>query len=197
MGPIPYCALNGLLDASLPKGALNYWKAHFLTDLSDDAIDALVDCVRGVSVADEPDRDRALPRRGDPRRCQRHGVHAAHASGFNVVHRFAVERSGATPRRARPGAATPTRRCTPFLGTTRYMNYLDDDEAGRHRGDRVRTELRAAARAQDEVRSRERLPHERQHSASITRAQLVISALRCSERAGGAAVGPCAECEGP
>src|SRR5262249_54720008 len=43
MGPITYCQQNGLLDASLPKGALNYWKAHFLTDLSDDAIDAIVD----------------------------------------------------------------------------------------------------------------------------------------------------------
>src|SRR5688500_1777401 len=29
MGPISYCAQNGLLDAALPKGALNYWKAHF------------------------------------------------------------------------------------------------------------------------------------------------------------------------
>ena len=44
MGPIPYCDLNGLLDASLPKGALNYWKAHFLTDLSDESIGTLVSC---------------------------------------------------------------------------------------------------------------------------------------------------------
>ena len=38
MGPIPYCALNGMLDPAFPKGALNYWKSQFLTDLSDDAI---------------------------------------------------------------------------------------------------------------------------------------------------------------
>ena len=31
MGPIPYTVQNGLLDAAFPKGALNYWKAQFLT----------------------------------------------------------------------------------------------------------------------------------------------------------------------
>ncbi len=30
MGPISYCQQNGLFDASLPKGALNYWKSHFV-----------------------------------------------------------------------------------------------------------------------------------------------------------------------
>ena len=42
MGPIPYATLNGMIDGAFPKGALNYWKAQFLTDLSDDAIRALV-----------------------------------------------------------------------------------------------------------------------------------------------------------
>ena len=70
MGPIPYCALNGLLDASLPKGALNYWKAHFLADLSDESIRTHCQLLREVPVADVSDRDRALPWRGDPRRRQ-------------------------------------------------------------------------------------------------------------------------------
>ena len=43
IGPIPYCAQNSLLDGAFPKGALNYWKAQFLTDLSDDAIATLVE----------------------------------------------------------------------------------------------------------------------------------------------------------
>src|SRR5262249_8206575 len=43
MGPLPYCAQNGLLDGAFPKGALNYWKSQFLTELSDDAIRVLVD----------------------------------------------------------------------------------------------------------------------------------------------------------
>jgi hypothetical protein len=43
MGPIPYCAQNALFDASLPRGALNYWRSQFLTDLSDEAIRVLAD----------------------------------------------------------------------------------------------------------------------------------------------------------
>ena len=42
IGPMPYTALNGMIDPAFPKGALNYWKAQFLTDLSDDAIRALI-----------------------------------------------------------------------------------------------------------------------------------------------------------
>jgi FAD/FMN-containing dehydrogenase len=42
MGPIPYVALNGMLDGAFPKGALNYWKSHFLEELDDAAIDAMI-----------------------------------------------------------------------------------------------------------------------------------------------------------
>ena len=42
MGPIPYTALNGMLDADFPRGALNYWKSRFMTTLADEAIEALI-----------------------------------------------------------------------------------------------------------------------------------------------------------
>jgi FAD/FMN-containing dehydrogenase len=42
VGPRPYPVMNTLLDAAYPPGALNYWKSSFLPDLSDQAIDALV-----------------------------------------------------------------------------------------------------------------------------------------------------------
>jgi FAD/FMN-containing dehydrogenase len=44
LGPLPYCELNRMLDAAYPKGALNYWKSSFLAQLSDAAIDTMVDC---------------------------------------------------------------------------------------------------------------------------------------------------------
>ena len=43
IGPIAYTAMNALLDASFPKGALNYWKSRFVDALSDEAIDVLVE----------------------------------------------------------------------------------------------------------------------------------------------------------
>jgi FAD/FMN-containing dehydrogenase len=44
LGPLPYCQLNGMLDAAYPKGALNYWKSSFLARLSDEAIDTMIEC---------------------------------------------------------------------------------------------------------------------------------------------------------
>jgi FAD/FMN-containing dehydrogenase len=43
IGPMPYTAINAMLDASTPRGARNYWKSHFIDDLSDAAIDTLID----------------------------------------------------------------------------------------------------------------------------------------------------------
>ena len=46
IGPMPYAQLNGMLDAAYPKGALNYWKSRFLKELSDGAIDTMIDAFR-------------------------------------------------------------------------------------------------------------------------------------------------------
>lgn len=39
--PSTYCATNMMLDTGFPRGALNYWKSSFLTELSDAAIDTM------------------------------------------------------------------------------------------------------------------------------------------------------------
>lgn len=43
VGEVPYPIVNTLLDASFPVGALNYWKSAFFTDLSDAAIEVMVE----------------------------------------------------------------------------------------------------------------------------------------------------------
>jgi FAD/FMN-containing dehydrogenase len=42
IGPMPYSAVNTMLDAGFPRGALSYWKSSFLGELSDAAIDSTV-----------------------------------------------------------------------------------------------------------------------------------------------------------
>jgi FAD/FMN-containing dehydrogenase len=42
LGPLPYTALNTMLDAGYPTGSLNYWKSAFLSDLTDEAVDELL-----------------------------------------------------------------------------------------------------------------------------------------------------------
>jgi hypothetical protein len=43
IGPMPYPVINTLLDAGFPKGALNYWKSAFFTELSDAAVRTMVE----------------------------------------------------------------------------------------------------------------------------------------------------------
>lgn len=43
VGPMPYVALQSMLDEGFPKGVPVYWKAHFLNGLDDAAIDLIVE----------------------------------------------------------------------------------------------------------------------------------------------------------
>uniref|UniRef100_UPI0035CB1F5C FAD-binding oxidoreductase n=1 Tax=uncultured Caballeronia sp. TaxID=1827198 RepID=UPI0035CB1F5C len=43
IGPMPFPALQSMLDGAFPDGMFNYWKSTFLTKLSDEAIDLIVD----------------------------------------------------------------------------------------------------------------------------------------------------------
>jgi FAD/FMN-containing dehydrogenase len=47
--PVPYVALQSMLDGSAPHGIHYYWKAHRLRGLPDDAIDALVAGAEGIT----------------------------------------------------------------------------------------------------------------------------------------------------
>jgi FAD/FMN-containing dehydrogenase len=126
MGPIPYSTLNGLLDAAFPKGALNYWKAHFISALSDEAIETLLDrfqaCRSPMSqiviehfhgaVTRVPVTETACTLR---------------TPGFNVV--IISEWTDASENDLHTAWCRETYKALqPFLATTRYMNYLAADE---------------------------------------------------------------------
>ena len=42
IGPMPYPALQSMLDQAYPPGLFHYWKSSFLAELDDDAIDTMV-----------------------------------------------------------------------------------------------------------------------------------------------------------
>jgi len=125
---MPYCALNGMLDAAYPKGALNYWKSSFLTKLSDEAIDTMIECfarcptpmgqlllehVHGA-VARVGISDTAFPHRAD---------------GYN----FLVLCEWMDPAKTNSCIAWARETYAamqPFFSSSRYVNYLGDDEAG-------------------------------------------------------------------
>lgn len=128
VGPMPYCQLNSMLDANFPKGALNYWKSSFLTELSDVAIDTMIRCfarcptamgqlllehlhgaVTRVGVSDT-----AFPHRRD---------------GYN----FLVLAQWMQPEKSEAciaWARETYEAMQPFFAQGRYVNYLDDDDTG-------------------------------------------------------------------
>jgi hypothetical protein len=129
MGPITYCDQNGLLDAAFPRGALNYWKAQFVRELSDDCIGVLLDrfaaCPSPMGQIVVEDFHGAVSRVP-----VQQTACAMRATGFNVV----IASQWMDPKETAENLAW-TRdtfaALNPFLGTMRYVNYLDhDDESG-------------------------------------------------------------------
>jgi FAD/FMN-containing dehydrogenase len=51
VGPMAYTELQGIADALFPPGRRIYWKSNFLKDLTDDAIDIMVERFAGVPSA--------------------------------------------------------------------------------------------------------------------------------------------------
>jgi hypothetical protein len=45
LGPIPYTALQGMLDATTPPGLQNYWRSDYLDRLDDETIETIVEHV--------------------------------------------------------------------------------------------------------------------------------------------------------
>jgi hypothetical protein len=128
MGPIPYCAQNALFDAALPRGALNYWKSQFLTDLSDEAIRVLAD--RFESSGSPMSQIVIEHFHGAASRIPMSATACAvRLSGYNV----AIISQWMDPRQSDPCIAWcrgTFAALKPFLAEARYVNYLDHDEVG-------------------------------------------------------------------
>ena len=128
LGPMPYCQLNAMLDDGYPRGALNYWKSSFLTQLSDDAIDLMVE-----SFARCPDPMCKLIIENLHGAATRVGVgdtaFPVRAEGYNFLvlgqwtEASMSDRCIAWTRQTYAAMA-------PFFATARYVNYLDEDDVG-------------------------------------------------------------------
>jgi len=126
VGPMSYEQINTILDAGFPKGALNYWKSSFLSELSDAAIETMVrqfqECpapmgaillehfhgaVTRVNVSDT-----AFPHR---------------QKGYNLVI-IAEWVDSAQTDECIAWARRTYDAMRPFMAEGRYMNYIGDDE---------------------------------------------------------------------
>jgi hypothetical protein len=119
-----------------------------------------------LPISDEPDRDRALPREGEPDRHHRNGVRDARL-GIQRGADLTVDRPGAercahclVPQHVRRAAAVPGEDA---------LRELPRDRRVRRHGRRgcLRPELRAAPGAEDQVRSGQFLSRKCEHPAAL------------------------------
>jgi FAD/FMN-containing dehydrogenase len=125
LGPISYTALNGMIDPAFPKGALNYWKAQFLTDMTDDAIRAIL---AGFEEVPSPMSAIIIEHfHGAASRVPVSSTACAlRLSGFNVV--IASQwMDPADNDRGIKWARDTFASLSPHLAPMRYVNYLEAD----------------------------------------------------------------------
>jgi hypothetical protein len=127
LGPMPYTTLNSMLDGAFPRGALNYWKAQFVTDLNDDVIRTLIQAYEAspspmnlIMVEHFHGAATRVPMTAT--------ASTLRQSGFNVV----IAAQWSDPRETERGVAW-ARETFAALGAhfapTRYVNYLESDAA--------------------------------------------------------------------
>jgi FAD/FMN-containing dehydrogenase len=126
IGPMPYPDMNTLLDDGFPRGALNYWKSSFLSDLTDDLVDVAVEQFRTTpspmnqllferfhgAVTRVGVTDTAVPHR-EP--------------GYDLF----VPAVWLDPAETEANVAwtrATYEAASPFLANRRWLNYLDDDD---------------------------------------------------------------------
>ena len=128
VGPMPYTTANTMLDEGSQAGAFNYWKSSFLDEVSDDAIDTIVDrfasCPSPLSILILEHMH------GQATRVPETATAFAHRSpGYNLLAASVWLDPGATEQNVawtRETYAAMQR----FLAKGRYVNYLSDDDAG-------------------------------------------------------------------
>ncbi len=126
IGPTTYEATNMMLDAGFPPGVLNYWKSTFLTELSDAAIDRMIDRFRECpspmsamvlehlhgAVVRIPPTETAFPHRRE---------------AYNLL--IASEWSDPAETAANIAWARQTYDAMrPYAASARYVNYLGEDD---------------------------------------------------------------------
>jgi FAD/FMN-containing dehydrogenase len=128
LGPIPYTALNMMLDDGFPQGARNYWKSGFCTGLSDEAIEQLVE---GFARCPSP-MDKIVIEHfhgAATRVAPTATAYALRDSGFNVLV-LGQWQAAAGDAGGRGWSRETAAAIGRFAGPRRYLNYLDHDETG-------------------------------------------------------------------
>ncbi len=128
LGPLPYTVINSLLDGGYPTGSLNYWKSGFLSGLSDEAIDELLE---RFAVCPSPMTAALLEQfHGEVTRVTVDATAVPHREpGYNFVVTSVWTDPAATDENVAWTKETFAA-MEPFLVGRRYLNYFSEDDVG-------------------------------------------------------------------
>ena len=126
IGPMPYTAVNAMLDEGYPRGALNHWKSRFLANLDDELLRVMIECFEACptpmgqlliehfhgAVTRIGVSDTAFPHR---------------APSYNMLILSEWMELGDTERCV-AWARNTYAAVEPFVSANRYVNYMDTDE---------------------------------------------------------------------
>lgn len=128
LGPTPYTVVNTLVDGAFPRGALNYWKSSFLRELSDTAIEILVECFAACPSMMSVMAIEHL--HGEVTRVPVEATAVPHRStAYNLV----IPSLWSDPAETEANIAwtrETMEAMSPFFADARYVNYLDHDDGG-------------------------------------------------------------------
>lgn len=128
LGPLPYTALNAMLDGGYPTGSLNYWKSGFLSGLSDEAIDEMI---ARFAACPSPMTAALLEHfHGEVTRVPVDATAVPHREpGYNFVITSVWTEPAATDENVAWTRETFAA-LEPFLAGRRYLNYFSEDDSG-------------------------------------------------------------------
>jgi FAD/FMN-containing dehydrogenase len=128
IGPMPYPAINSMLDEGYPTGSLNYWKSSFLRELSDEAIQTMIEafpsCPSPMSGILLEHLHGAVTRVGVADTAVQH-----REPGYNLI----MPSVWTDPSQTQPTIEWTRRtyaELEPYFAARRYLNYLSDDDIG-------------------------------------------------------------------
>ncbi len=133
LGPMPYCALQAMIDPFAPPGLRNYWRGLHLAGLPDEAIDAFVD--NAPLGLDLPTEAVLFRHGGAVSRVPDHATAFSHRDAVYMFHPIAAWPDPARDKAHLDWVRRASEAMAPFTTGGVYLNFTaDEGERGVHAG---------------------------------------------------------------
>ncbi len=131
LGPHPYLGLQTMFDATAPKGIHAYWKTENFTDMTDDAIDALIENAAKMKSLSHFTAVHIHHWGGAIKRADKDATAFAHRDARYVVNVIGLWTEHENPDQHIAWTRNFSRAMKPFSTGQAYLNFLGDEGEAR------------------------------------------------------------------